>query len=207
VSEPRSYVSPRRAAAAADTRSAILTAALTSFRTRGYADTSMRAVAAAAGVSERTVYVAFASKAALLGAVVTHDLTDAPGETDAGYESLVDEADLVATMARIARSVTRHHQRTADLVGVVRAAATMDHAAAPLWQSLARRHAEDCSALAHHLAKADLLRPWLGVADAAATLTVLLGQSTFAAHVDELGRTARAYQRWLTSTLTASLLR
>jgi AcrR family transcriptional regulator len=204
VATSRPYVSPRRAAAAAATRAAILSAALTAFRTRGYPDTSMRLVAAEAGVSERTVYLAVASKAELLAEVVTAELHDP--SNDLAYELLVDEADPVGTMSRLARSVTEHHQRTADLIGVVRVAATVDQAAAPLWQSLSQRHAQDCSALAHHLAKADLLRPWLGAGEAAVTLTVLLGQSTYATHIDELGRTPRAYQRWLASTLAATLL-
>jgi AcrR family transcriptional regulator len=63
----RQYRSPRRAAAAAATRARIREAASRLFVERGYLATTMRDVAAAAGVGERTLYDAFPSKAALFG--------------------------------------------------------------------------------------------------------------------------------------------
>ena len=59
-----------REAAARETRRRIRTAAADLFVASGYAATSMRAIAAAAGVSERTVFLAFPTKAALLGECV-----------------------------------------------------------------------------------------------------------------------------------------
>ncbi len=63
----RPYESPLRVAAAEETRGKIRAAASNLFVRHGYTATSMKAVAAEAAVSERTVYVAFPTKAALLG--------------------------------------------------------------------------------------------------------------------------------------------
>ena len=65
----RTYNSPRRQEQAAATRTQILASAQRLFERDGYAATSMAAVAADAGVSLKTVYVAFETKSGLLRAV------------------------------------------------------------------------------------------------------------------------------------------
>src|SRR6478735_5872131 len=67
--KPRKYSSPRRQEQAAATRSAILTTARRLFETDGYAATTIEGIAADVGVSSKTVYLAFATKAGLLRAV------------------------------------------------------------------------------------------------------------------------------------------
>lgn len=62
----RRYLSPRRAAQAAETRRAILASAYHLFLDRGYAATSIRAIATAAHVSDQTVYTTFGDKPSLL---------------------------------------------------------------------------------------------------------------------------------------------
>ena len=66
----RSYHSPRRRLQAAQTRAVVLEAAARLFGELGGADTNMRHVAKAAGVSVETVYAAFGSKGDLLAAVM-----------------------------------------------------------------------------------------------------------------------------------------
>jgi AcrR family transcriptional regulator len=67
---PRRYDSPARRDRARRTRAAVLDAARELFVAHGYAGTSVRAVAAAAGVSVPTVEQAFGTKRALLKQVV-----------------------------------------------------------------------------------------------------------------------------------------
>jgi AcrR family transcriptional regulator len=62
----RTYRSVARAAAAQETRRRIRASAAQLFVRDGYAATSMKAVATHAGVSERTVFLVFPTKAALL---------------------------------------------------------------------------------------------------------------------------------------------
>src|ERR687887_1975730 len=65
----RRYESPRRREQAAATRLAILEAGERLFGERGYAGTSVAAIAAAAGVAFKTVYAAFGTKAEVLRAL------------------------------------------------------------------------------------------------------------------------------------------
>ena len=67
--ETRPYESPRRREQAAETRRQVLSAAQTLFERDGYALTSMAAIASAAGVALKTVYLAFETKSGLLRAL------------------------------------------------------------------------------------------------------------------------------------------
>ena len=69
VKPQREYHSTRREQQAQATRAAIVAAARTLFVRDGYAATSVRAIAAEAGVSDQTIYAAFGSKRALLTAL------------------------------------------------------------------------------------------------------------------------------------------
>ena len=66
---PRSYRSPVRTEAAQVTRAAIVEAARALFAERGYARTSVAAVAERAGVALNTVYTSIGGKPALVAAV------------------------------------------------------------------------------------------------------------------------------------------
>src|SRR5215831_2309595 len=66
----RRYRSPRRQLQAHATRSRIIAAAAHQFLARGYAGTTMRAVAADAGVALPTVELGFGTKARLLKAAI-----------------------------------------------------------------------------------------------------------------------------------------
>ena len=71
VKRTRRYDSSRRRAQAAATRTEILDAARRQFERRGYAATTMEAIAAEAGVALKTVYVGFETKSGLLRALWT----------------------------------------------------------------------------------------------------------------------------------------
>ena len=91
------------------TKDEILGAARRLFAERGYARTSVRDIAQAAGVSAQTVYDSVGSKQELVSRL--NDLID----TEAGIAGLVrsagesdDPRELVATSARITRSILEH---------------------------------------------------------------------------------------------------
>lgn len=67
---PRAYHSPKREQAALETRRAIRSAAEELFLRHGYGPTTMKAIALQAGVVERTVFLVFPSKAALLSEII-----------------------------------------------------------------------------------------------------------------------------------------
>lgn len=79
------------AAAPRDTRRAILDAALDLFAEHGFAGTSMRTLARAAGVRESALYHYFESKDALFLGVMEHVFASREGSLAAMFESLGDQ--------------------------------------------------------------------------------------------------------------------
>lgn len=106
----RKYSSPLRSEQAQQTRLAIIDAALRLFLANGYAKTSMRAIASEAGVSERTVYVAFRDKISIITAIADRERFGEAGGGQAQYvESLravprpIDRLRMIAHRAAVAR--------------------------------------------------------------------------------------------------------
>src|SRR5689334_6156998 len=93
----RRYDSSRRREQAAATRSKILEAAERSFERDGYVPTSIAAVAAAAEVTTRTVYLAFGSKSGVLRALwnlrLRGDADGRPVGERAWFLAVIDEPD------------------------------------------------------------------------------------------------------------------
>src|SRR3954454_24970344 len=108
VNRKRRYDSPRRREQAGTTRRAILEAAERLFAERGYAATSVAQVAAAAGVSLKTVYLAFENKPGVLRALwhlqLRGDEDDEPVARRGWYQAVLDEADPVVKLRLNARN-------------------------------------------------------------------------------------------------------
>jgi AcrR family transcriptional regulator len=108
VKEPRpsrTYHAPRRTAAAAATRQAILRAAKEEFEVRGWAATTMRSIALSAGVSPKTVEALFATKPALLEATLLAAL-DVDAETaDAGDRTVLRPEAVVELRAEAVKEI------------------------------------------------------------------------------------------------------
>jgi AcrR family transcriptional regulator len=116
----RAYRSEARAASAAATRTRIRAAAARLFVENGYVATTMRQVAAAAGVGERTLYDAFPTKAALF----THTLSVATvGDEDAvrvfdrpEMTTARQQADPRAAIAQLIAYTANLLERAGDLI-------------------------------------------------------------------------------------------
>ncbi|MGA8372409.1 MAG: helix-turn-helix domain-containing protein [Acidimicrobiales bacterium] len=126
------YHSPLRARQAAETRHAIVSAAITLFRDRGWAATTLPMVAAEAGTAVDTIYSAFGSKSGLLMAAI--DLAIA-GDDDP--TSMVDRPELAefAKGERIERLRTGVrftigvYERSLPILSALQEAAASDEAA------------------------------------------------------------------------------
>src|SRR5215472_6185671 len=79
----RPYHAPQRAAAAARTREAIVTAAKDAFERLGWSGTTMRGIADQAGVSVKTVEALYRTKAELLKQVIDYAIAGDPRPTRA----------------------------------------------------------------------------------------------------------------------------
>lgn len=120
VNSKRRYESMRRATQAQETRADIAHAARELFVARGWAATTVRDVAAAAGVSVPTVYAAYGSKAGLAQALV--DAAALAGDRSrqlAELETATAPADQLAAMIAFDR---RLFERAGDVIALVREA-------------------------------------------------------------------------------------
>ena len=91
------------------TRVRLLNSALELFASRGYAATSVDAIAAAAGVSAGLLYHHFEGKAAVLNAVVEQSLTDVQA-TFAAADREINAADRLPALLRSAATIVPRHR-------------------------------------------------------------------------------------------------
>lgn len=99
------------------TRDRILDVALASFADRGYEATSLDALAAQLGVTKQTILYHFASKAALLDAVIDRSAAELAGALEA---ALTSAGPGFSRVEAVVRSVFRLASRRPELLGLVR---------------------------------------------------------------------------------------
>lgn len=206
----RRYESPLRREQAVATRARILAAAAPLFEAQGYEATSMRQVAAEAGVSLRTVYGAFASKAGLLRALwnvrLRGDDEDRPvGERD-WYREVLEEPDPARRLRLNARNSRAVKERVAGVMAVVEAAAASDPGVRELWERIQAEFHANQAEIVRGLRRDAALRPGLDEAEAADALWALNGLPLYRLLVGERGWTPQRYEEWLGDTFCATLL-
>lgn len=113
TSSPRPTLRQERAAT---TRRQILAAARRLFYRDGYAATTLKAVAAEAGVAVQTVYAVFGSKAAILAAL-REQVVDQP-EADRALQVAIGEPTFDRRLAGFARSIRLRWELAGDIVRV-----------------------------------------------------------------------------------------
>jgi len=196
----RPYRSRLRSAQAAQTRERILAAAAGEFSRRGYAGTSIPAIAEAAGVSPETVKSHGAKHELLLAAFeytfagregdapIADDEAVRAARADVPPEGLPDFfADLAATLSA----------RGAGLWAAFSAAARSDDAVAAVHRDLLARRLEDHGRVvdifrAHGMLTGDRSRD-----DLAAELAHLASPEGYLLLVEGYGWTAERYRAWL----------
>ena len=117
-SSRRPYHSPKRAQAALERRRRMRAAAEELFMRDGYEPTTMQRIAAEAGVAERTLYLAYPSKAALLGEIIRVRVRG--GEGDQPLTRRAPWVEMLAA-ASVAEVIARFAGGGAALIGARRA--------------------------------------------------------------------------------------
>jgi AcrR family transcriptional regulator len=195
-----------RDARVADTEERILAAAGRLFRQDGYAATTLAAVADAARVGHRTVYVRFGTKAALLKRVVDVAVAGDTQPIDVTsrdwFQAALTAPTLHERVDAYARAVSALMARAGDLIAIAQQAEPAEPLIAAAGRA-ARQATRDAVRLFCTRLRNDGLIPassdvtWL--ADTAGLLsqaqTWLLGRDT-------LGWTSEQYSHWLATTLT-----
>jgi AcrR family transcriptional regulator len=133
----RAYHAPQRAAAAARTREAVMTAAKDAFERLGWSGATMPGIADQAGVSVKTVEALYRTKAELLKQAIDFaiagDLRPIPvlgRESVAAMQAAPDARAMLDLHARHTRAIS---QRAAPIFWVAEQAAPADQEVARLW--------------------------------------------------------------------------
>ena len=205
VNSRREYRSPLRAEQAAETRRRILDAARQLFLDRGYAGTTVAAVAETAGVSPDTVYAAIGGKRGLLEGVWASALSDAGDPRERADDVLAAIADPHERVARLVELSCHILDRTSPVHAVIRGAADgHPHAAELRSRMLQVRLDNQAGNVTAHLGGA--LRDGLTAAEAAEHYSALLSPELHHLLTMEQGWSAERYQAWMTKLLTNDLL-
>ena len=205
----RPYRSPKRAAAALKTRHAIRDAAETLFLRDGYTRTSMKAIAERAGVSEKTMYLTYATKANLLREVIQVAVRG-----DESAATLAERPEWRAVMAGpldevfarfAARNAALMH-RTAPIIALAESAAASDPELAEHRDHAHATSRADLHALATELKQRGALAPHISAQDAADTMYALVTDATIYLRLTtECGWTQARYADLIADTLKATL--
>jgi AcrR family transcriptional regulator len=212
VKPRRKYDSTRRQAQAAQTRQDILAAARWLFLERGYAGTTLAAVATAAGVVVETVYRAYGSKAELFKAVVRAavaggaDRARVPVEQRPAIAAVIAETDPYRQLELYAATQPGIHARAGPLLRVLIGAAATDPELADLWTQIESERLSGLGRFAQLLADRGVLRPELSAEDARDLLWTLNSLAVHDLLVRQRGWSPDRYRGWLAGTLARELL-
>jgi TetR/AcrR family transcriptional regulator, regulator of autoinduction and epiphytic fitness len=201
----RSYESPKRRERAAATRRQIVASARRLFTARGYAATTIDAIAEQAGVAPPTVYATFGSKRAVLLALL--DQMEADADLPALRRDLrAAAADPHRQLGTLVDFEVRLYERAADVLAIVRGAGQADADLTELWQRGEGRRRAGLAPIVRGWRRHGALRDGLTARQAVDVLWSLTGADAYRLFVEECGWSGRQYRDWLTHTLAALVL-
>lgn len=210
VKGPRRYDSPRRRQQAAATRRDILVAAQRLFERDGFAATTMAAIAAEAGVAQKTVYVACETKSGVLRALwnmlLRGDPDDVPVAMRTWYREVLDEPDPERRLRLNARNARAVKERAGATMGVIRSAAAMDAGVGELWRRIGAEFHDNQRAVVEGLHAGRALRRGLSVTRATDILWTLNHPDVWQLLVGERGWTPAQWERWFADAACEQLL-
>jgi AcrR family transcriptional regulator len=197
----RSYRSSVREEQARLTRRRILDAAREAFVARGYAGTTVRAIAAGAGVSVPTVELLFGTKAAVLKAAIdvaiAGDDEPVPVLDRAWTEVARGTAGAEEFLAVVVGVLGPAQQRSAGLVLAALEAAATDPDLAVLSDQLVGQRETTAGWIVDRLAAKATLRPDLGHQEAVETLWLLMDPAVFVRLTRHRHWSLERYQGWI----------
>jgi AcrR family transcriptional regulator len=204
----RRYDATRRRQAAARTRTAILDAARQLFAERGYAGTSMTAIADQAGVALDTVYAAVGRKPELARLLIETAITGTdqavPAEQRDYVRAIQAAPDAETKIAVYAAAITAIAPRMALVLGIIQQAAPAEPELARLWHEIAERRAANMRRFVADLAAVAPLR--LDPDQAADIVWATNATEMYQLLVGQRGWSPQRYQRFLTDTWQRLLL-
>lgn len=204
----RAYRSPVRTEQVENTRRRALDAALRLFVERGYAGTTVAAVADEAGISPETIYVSLKGKRGLLEGVIEAAIMGPEGVVVERQRWLDEVARLPTARERLRGWVSascRTLARTSAIHAVIRGAADREEFAVSLRERLLQQRVASVTALARRYLDRSL-KPGLTIEDAGQRYAAMASPELFHLLTVEVGWTHERYQQWVTQLLESDLL-
>jgi AcrR family transcriptional regulator len=217
----RRYHAPRRTAAAAETRRDILRAAKEEFEARGWAATTIRAIAISADVSPKTVEALFATKPALLEATLLGALRGEPVDTDTDglarpeavlelrgearreIEGAPDAATMLELHAALACEI---NARVARICWAVDTAVSSDERLAAVWARMTESWLFGVHWSAEVLLRKPGVRADLTLREAEATFLIAIDWNTYLTLTTKGDMSPEEVQEWVTRYYRRMLL-
>ena len=186
------------------TQQAIVEAAARLWQERGLHATGLKEIAAAAGVTRRTIYLHFGSKSALLLAVVDQ------AERDAGLPELAARLREAHTpeevLERLADIQVQYVPRIYESIRLVHAARREEPAADEVWNGRMRRRRATLRLLASLIKEQGRLDPSLTLDDAVMLMWVLTSPHMYEYLVVDGGWSVKHYRGHVVRLLRQGLL-
>src|SRR5690348_5959464 len=200
VKSKRSYESPRRRAQAEATRRDILAAAQRLFEQDGYPTTTMAQIAQQAGVSLKTVYLAFETKSGLLRALWNALLRGGdearPVAEQDWYRQVLDEPDPERRLRLNAHNSTLGKQRISGILEVIRSAAPTDSEIASVWERIQSEYRTNQRVIVEPLDQRGALRAGLDLDRATDILWTINHPNLWQLLVVDRGWPPAEYEQW-----------
>lgn len=210
VNGRRPYNSAVRAAAARETRRAIIAAAREQFLERGYTAASLREVAEQAGVARPTVAAAFGSKPALLRQILDEALAGddepVPVVQRPWFRPVLEATTPGAVLDAYAGVCLLISRRCAGLFEVAHQVASASPELAELWVTLQRNRRIGAGGVVHKAQSVGALRDDLSLDQLGDALWTLNDPALYLSLVVEKGWAEEAWQRWLAGQMRSALL-
>ncbi len=207
----RPYRSPRRAEAARQTRQLIRDAALKLFVEQGITATTMKQIAARAGVAERTVYTAFPSKTALFHEVVdiitVGDELPVPVSDRAEFTTAKDEPDAHEAVVQLVDFGCLLLDRAGDLIMAAIESAGADPDMREWSDRASAETAKNFQSVAQSWKDNGFLRDDLTAEEAGAALYALSSPHVHHLLRRKQGWPTERYRTWLITAITTTMLR
>jgi AcrR family transcriptional regulator len=206
----RSYDASRRKEAADQTRRGIVAAARALFLARGYAATTMAAIAESAGVALDTVYASVGPKPALFRHLVETAISGLDQPVAAEERDYVRqvraEPNARQKLVLYARAHRLIQERLAPLFAVLREAAPTHPELAALWEEISQRRAANMRLFAADLATTGSLRGDLSLEEAADVIWATNSPEFYLLLTRERGWDPERVERWLADSWVRLLL-
>jgi AcrR family transcriptional regulator len=204
VKRARAARSPSREERALATRRRMMDAAYEVFSERGYARTTMDAVAARAGVAVQTLYFTFHTKAELLQAAYEYAVLGpepTPPHLTEWWAAAEEAPDVAKAIAHFVDGNVEIFERAAPLVWAVHG----DEDARSTYEFNEQLRVEGYARMIGVLSRKHPLRPGLTLRKARDLMLTLLGPHVFFALTQEFEWSASAFTTWVRAALLREL--